>query len=135
MSFEPNRNSSAPGVVVGIGVVLFGLFWIGMAARMGAPVFMLLFGVVFVVVALSKVVFAGRKMNSSTPLSELDMKTPHDSLGPLDETYGEGSGEYRITTAPESVEERLTDLKSLKSKGLVTEEEYASQRARILREI
>jgi hypothetical protein len=135
MSFEPNRNSSAPGVVVGIGVVLFGLFWIGMAARMGAPPFMLIFGVVFVVVALSKSVFAGRNLNSSTRISDLDLPEHHDPLGPLDETYGEGSGEYRITTAPESVEERLTDLESLKSKGLVTEEEYESQRTRILQEI
>ena len=99
---------------------------------MGAPAFMLIFGVIFVVVALSKVVFAGRNLNSSTRISELDLRAPHD---PLVETYGEGSGEYRITTAPESVEERLTQLEGLKSKGLVTEEEFQSQRTKIIGEL
>lgn len=41
------------GAIIGmVAVVAFGIFWIGMATRMGAPAFFPIFGVIFILVAL-----------------------------------------------------------------------------------
>ena len=68
-------------------------------------------------------------------LSSFDLTEPGEEQDPLNEVFGEGEGEYRITTAPESVEERLAELEGLKTKGLVSEREYRAQRVRILQQL
>ena len=52
-SVKPGRGPSAFGVVGAIIVAAFGIFWTVTASRIGAPTFFLLFGVVFVLVAVA----------------------------------------------------------------------------------
>lgn len=123
------------GAVGGIFAAIFGVIWMIGAARIGAPGFFVAFGVVFVLMALCGVFFNLVNATSENRYSSFDLTEPGEEIDPLNEVFGKEDGEYRIATGEESAEDRLVELKSLRNKGLISEEEYKEQRERILRDV
>lgn len=122
--------------VPAIGAAIFGVFWISMAVKIGAPTFMILFGLVFVAMAIGRVIASGRdEVNNTRSFANREFRSPDAGVESVDEVFGEGKGEYRITTAPESVKERLEEVEELKRKGLVSPHEYQEQREKILADL
>ncbi|MCI1774166.1 MAG: zinc ribbon domain-containing protein [Paenibacillus lautus] len=81
-SIKPGRGPSAMGAVGSVAVGIFGIFWTISAANMGAPVFFVLFGVVFVGVAVVQVVFHLKNATGTNRMSIYDITD--DEPDPLD---------------------------------------------------
>ncbi|MCP4643901.1 MAG: zinc ribbon domain-containing protein, partial [bacterium] len=72
-SVKPGRGPSMMGVVAGIAAAAFGVFWTFGAMSMGAPPFLGLFGVVFVVLAIVGVGYNLFNATSRDRMSTLDI--------------------------------------------------------------
>jgi hypothetical protein len=72
-SIKPGRGPSLFGGIAGIAVAILGVFWIGFAASIGAPPFFLLFGVVFVLMAIGGVVYNLMNATQKNRMSTLDV--------------------------------------------------------------
>ena len=75
----PGRNSGVGAIIGGIVMALFALFWIGQAASMGAPPFMLFFGIVFLVVVVAGAV-AGTTKASEYQQAEAAYRARRESI-------------------------------------------------------
>lgn len=81
-SIKPGRGPSAMGAVGSVAVGIFGIFWTISAASMGAPVFFVLFGVVFVGVAIVQGIFHLKNATGANRMSIYDITD--DKPDPLD---------------------------------------------------
>jgi len=72
-SVKPGRGPSAFGVVGAVVAVAFGIFWTIMASRIGAPTFFVLFGVVFVLIAVARGIYDLFNAVSPNRASEYDI--------------------------------------------------------------
>lgn len=129
------------GVLGGIFAILFGIFWTVMASNItrnspfpGVGTFFPLFGVCFVVMAIAGVIYNLRNATGKDRFSTFDITTEREEPDPLNQMFGRGSGEEPEGGA-KSVEQRLAELEALRSKGLVTAQEYQQKRAQILQSL
>ena len=83
-SVKPGRGPSMMGGFGGILAAIFGLFWIGGAANIGAPAPFLMFGVVFVVVALVNAVYNFYNAAGENRFSEYDITEDGEEPDPLE---------------------------------------------------
>lgn len=141
-SVKPGRGPSAFGALAGMGAVAFGILWtIGaFAITRGSPFPMVgtifpLFGVVFVLIGISRVVYDWRNATGRDRNSIVDVVPEEQEPDPLDVRFREQRQSQGAASCADWVEERLRALDDLRRQGTVTEEEYAAQRARILREL
>ena len=84
-SIKPGRAPSWAGVIGSVIAAVFGVFWIGMALSMGdAPVFLIGFGVVFVLAAIGGAIYNFYNATSPNRFSEWDITETRDERGPID---------------------------------------------------
>lgn len=99
-SIKPGRMPSRIGMLVSICAAVFGVIWIGFAASAGAPVFFLLFGVVFIVVALLSVRYQYHNATGDNRYSLYDITDDGEEPDPSDPVRprraGPGTGENRF---------------------------------------
>ena len=88
-SIKPGRGPSMMGSIAGIGVAIFGVFWTIMAVQMGAPIFFAAFGVIFVVIAISGVVYNLRNATGEKRFSTFDIVDEEEEADPLNERFGQ----------------------------------------------
>ena len=87
-SVKPGRGPSLMGGVGGIVAAVFGVIWTGAALSMGAPPFMALFGVVFVLAALGGALYNFFNAASKNRLSNFDITTGAEESDPLADALG-----------------------------------------------
>ena len=87
-SIKPGRGPSMMSGVGGIAAAIFGLLWTIGAASIGAPVFMTLFGVVFIVVALISVFYNLHNATSENRMSAFEITEDGDETDPLNKAFG-----------------------------------------------
>lgn len=83
-SVKPGRGPSMMGVIVGILVAIVGVVWIWGAASIGAPAPIMLFGVVFVVMALVYAVYNFQNAAGENRFSEYDITEDGEEPDPLE---------------------------------------------------
>lgn len=123
--------------VSGIVAVIFGIFWTIMAYTITqrAPfpfvhIFFPLFGVLFVIMGIVRVIYSISNATRPDRFSELDITSGNEEPDPLNKVFGAAGSKD-----PAGVEARLKEIDQLRAKGLISDSEHASQRERILREI
>ena len=72
-SFKQVRGVSVMGIFGGIAAIIFGLFWIAVAARMEAPPLFLVFGAIFIVFALAGFLYNYTNANGRSQVQEYDI--------------------------------------------------------------
>ena len=125
--------------VGGVIAIIFGIFWIGMASEVsssfggGIATFFPLFGVFFVVAAIIGVIYNTKNATSKDRFSTFDITDESEESDPLNKTFGrEKQAAQQSEKAEKTVRERLTKLESLRKDGLITEDEYQTQRKTII---
>ena len=115
-SIKPGRGPSMLGGIAGIGVAIFGVFWTIMAVQMGAPIFFAAFGVIFVIVAISGVVYNLRNATGEKRFSTFDIVDEEEEPDPLNERFGQqarskcsNENETRTASKQEVSEKSVTD--------------------------
>jgi len=88
-SIKPGRGPSMLGGIAGIGVAIFGVFWTIMAVQMGAPIFFAAFGVIFVIIAISGVIYNLRNATGEKRFSTFDIVDEEEEPDPLNERFGQ----------------------------------------------
>ena len=83
-SVKPGRGPSMMGGIGNIIAAVFGVVWIWAAAGMGAPVPFLMFGVVFVVMALVSAVYNFQNATGENRFSEYDITEDGEEPDPLE---------------------------------------------------
>lgn len=84
-SVKPGRGPSMMGGFGGIFAAIFGVFWIGGAASIGAPAPFLLFGVVFIIMALAGAVYNFHNATGENRFSEYDITEDGEEPDPLEQ--------------------------------------------------
>jgi len=92
---KPGRGPSLLGGFGGIAMAIFGLIWIGVASSMGAPGFFVLFGVVFVIMAIGMTVYHFVNATSRNRMSRLDITTEDEEGDLIEDALGLGRKEKR----------------------------------------
>lgn len=87
-SVKPGRGPSAMGAIGGIFAAVFGVIWTIGAASMGAPGFFVLFGVMFVVMAIVGVAYNAYNATQKDRMSNLDITTGHEEPDPIARAMG-----------------------------------------------
>jgi len=93
-SVKPGRGPSAIGAVAGIFAGLFGVIWTIAAASMGAPGFMVAFGVIFIIMALVGVGYNIFNAANKNRMSSFDITTQNEESDPIAKAMGYDSNEY-----------------------------------------
>lgn len=84
-SIKPGRGPSAMGAIGSAVVGLFGVFWTIGAASMGAPTFFVLFGVVFVGLAVIQALYHFKNATGKNRMSMFDITDNHVEPDPLNQ--------------------------------------------------
>lgn len=93
-SIKPGRGPSAMGAAGGVAVGIFGIIWTMGAASMGAPPFFVLFGVVFVILAIAQTVYHFKNATGKNRMSEFDITEDGEEPDPLDRAFGRRDRTY-----------------------------------------
>lgn len=135
-SLKPGRGPSLIGGIGSLGVAVFGVFWfiLSFAVAPHNPfplvgILFPLFGIALVVMGLVGAVYNFTNATNAKRFSAFDVTSSQEEPDPLNERFGH-LPETDVTG--ESVEARLAKVNELKSKGLISEAEYAEQRRKIL---
>ncbi|WP_276356799.1 zinc ribbon domain-containing protein [Cohnella caldifontis] len=83
-SIKPGRGPSAMGAVGSVAVGIFGIFWTIMAANMGAPIFFVFFGIVFVGIAVMQGIYHFKNATGTRRMSLFDITDSRDEPDPVD---------------------------------------------------
>ncbi len=86
-SIKPGRGPSAMGAIGSIAVGVFGVFWTIGAASMGAPPFFVLFGIVFVGLAIVQGIFHFKNATGTKRMSLFDITDNESEPDPLNKFY------------------------------------------------
>jgi hypothetical protein len=84
-SIKPGRVPSAFGVFGSVLIGILGVFWTIQAAGMGAPPFMMLFGIVFVVLAIVQGIIHFKNAVGKNRMSLYDITDSSSESEPFDE--------------------------------------------------
>jgi hypothetical protein len=87
-SVKPGRGPSAMGAIGGIGAGIFGVIWTIAAASMGAPTFFVLFGVVFIIIAIATTVYHFHNATQKNRMSTFDITTGSEETDPIAQALG-----------------------------------------------
>ena len=68
--------------------IVFGIFWTIMAARMGAPAFFPIFGVIFIIMGIVQAAYNYRNATGKSRYSEYDITEDGEEPDPLNMRYG-----------------------------------------------
>ncbi|MFK7692120.1 zinc ribbon domain-containing protein [Paenibacillus sp. HJGM_3] len=91
-SIKPGRGPSSLGAIGSIAVGAFGVFWTLSAASMGAPPFFVIFGVVFVGLAIIQGIYHFMNATRSNRMSLLDITEHGEEPDPLNVLAAERKG-------------------------------------------
>lgn len=80
--------------------IVFGIFWTIMAARMGAPAFFPIFGVIFIIMGIVQAAYNYRNATGKNRYSSFDITDEGEEPDPLEQRFG--GTEYRDDTAQKS---------------------------------
>jgi len=97
-SVKPGRGPSLMGGVGSIAVAIGGICWIGFAASIGAPFFFILFGVVFVLVAIVGAIYNFSNATSRDRMSTFDITRDDEEKDPIADALGYSSAERQTTS-------------------------------------
>lgn len=97
-SVKPGRGPSALGAIAGIGVALFGVFWIIGAVSMGAW-FMAPFGIIFVIIALSGAIYNYKNATGKERYSSFDIVDSDEEGDPLNRRFGKNNSVFDTSEA------------------------------------
>ena len=84
-SIKPGRGPSARGTVGSAAVGIFGIFWTISAASMGAPLFMMFFGIVFVGLAIMQGIYHFKNATGQNRMSVFDITDHREEPDPLNQ--------------------------------------------------
>jgi len=87
-SVKPGRGPSMMGVVGGVAAAVFGIIWTITATSMGAPGFIVLFGVVFVGLAIAGVIYNAYNATQKNRMSAYDITTRNEEPDPVARALG-----------------------------------------------
>lgn len=82
-SIKPGRGPSAMGAMGSIAVGIFGIFWTIMAASMGAPIFFVFFGIIFVIIAIVQAIYHYSNATGKNRMSLYDITDANEEPDPL----------------------------------------------------
>ncbi len=104
---KPGRGPSAMGAAMSVIIAVFGVFWTVAAASMGAPVFFVMFGVIFIIAALVQAVYNFKNATGKKRFSVMDIVEDHEEGDPTDRwVQDKYSEEDRYDYHEEEEEER-----------------------------
>jgi hypothetical protein len=117
---RPTKLSGVVMIVIGAIFLLFGMVPLNAAEGEARP-FALIFGVIWVLICLSFIIYGIYVLTSAKPSAGIvyDIEDNNMNIGPS------ASGDFEV---------RLRKLEKLKDDRLITEEEYKSKRAEIMKE-
>jgi len=87
-SIKRGRGPSMMEGMSGIFVAVFGVIWTLAALSMGAPFFFVLFGVVFVVMAIVRTIYSFKNATSEDRYSLYEIVDESEESDPFNERYG-----------------------------------------------
>jgi len=87
-SIKPGRGPSMMGAFGAVAAAIFGVFWTMMAASMGAPIFFVLFGMIFVALGIAQAVYHYKNATSRNRYSAFDITDDKEEPDPLNEYFG-----------------------------------------------
>ena len=87
-SIKPGRGNSAMGVVVGVFVTIFGVFWTITASSMGAPIIFPIFGIGFIIIAGLGVFMNYKNATGKNRYSVFDITEDGEEIDPLEARFG-----------------------------------------------
>lgn len=83
-SIKPGRGPSAMGAIGSVAVGLFGIFWTIGAASMGAPIFIVFFGIIFVGMSVIQGIYHFKNATGTNRMSLYDVTEAHEEPDPFD---------------------------------------------------
>lgn len=86
-SIKPGRGPSAMGAVGSVAAAIFGVFWTIATASMGAPTFFVLFGFIFIGLAIAQGIYHYKNATGKNRMSILDITEAHEEPDPLDQYF------------------------------------------------
>lgn len=92
-SVKPGRGPSAMGAVGSVAVGIFGIIWTISAAGMGAPAPFVLFGFVFVGLAIAQGIFHYKNATGENRMSLFDITDSQAEPDPLEKFIKKSTGE------------------------------------------
>jgi hypothetical protein len=124
------------GGMSSLAAVAFGIIWTIMAFTItrNAPfplvgILFPLFGIIFIIMGVVQAIYNFTNATSENRFSTFDITGSQEEPDPLNERFGHLT---ETDVSGESIESRLAKVNELKSKGLISEAEYAEQRRKIL---
>ena len=88
-SIKPGRGPSFMEGFASVFVGLFGVVWIGIASSMGAPSFFVLFGVIFILLAIGRAIYNFSNATRKNRFSEYDITSESEEPDPLNHHYSD----------------------------------------------
>lgn len=101
-SIKPGRGPSAMGVVGSVVAILFGIIWMFAASSIGAPPFFILFGFIFIGVAIIQGIFHYKNATSKNRMSLLDITDGNEEPDPLNKYFNRSSNYEHLTLEEEN---------------------------------
>lgn len=86
-SIKPGRGSSFYSGIISIGVALFGVLWTILAASSGGG-FFALFGVIFIIIAVTTAVYNFKNATGKNRYSSFDITDGGEEPDPFNERFG-----------------------------------------------
>ena len=126
---KPSKSVSVIGAIVGFFFVIFGIVFYSTVSQDpgfsedGGPVITMFF-ILFILVALAITIFYGVNFFSRKGISVMDVDIENQDDDPVIHKKEDNRIEFR-----------LFQLEALKTKGLITSEEYQQKKAEILKEL
>jgi len=91
-SVKPGRGPSIMGAIGGVVAAVFAVIWTVGAASKGAPGFFVLFGVVFVIMAIAGVIYNLYNATQKNRISTFDITKGSEEPDPIAQAMGHGCG-------------------------------------------
>lgn len=86
-SIKRGRGPSMMGGITNVCMAVFGLLWTIIAGSMAGPLFAM-FGVVFIVIAVTNAVYNFKNATGENRYSEYDITEGYEEVDPLNERFG-----------------------------------------------
>ena len=103
-SIKPGRGPSMMNGIGSLAVAAFGVIWIIAAVSMGAPIFIPLFGVIFVIIAIANAVYSMHNATAKNRMSVADITEDGEEPDLLNVKFGEETEKEKETEAAENAE-------------------------------